>query len=75
MTEHHTLTSEKYYVDKLKTEAQLIRRYQAGQTIKAFITFTALCGFFTVCGYALYTNPGFVPDSIDYMRANGILSY
>ena len=75
MTEHHTLSSEKYYVDKLKTEAKVFRRQQASQSTKTMLSSMIMFSIFAVCGYALYMNPSFVPDSIDFMRANGILSY
>ena len=75
MTEHHTLSSEKYYVDKLKAEAKVLRRYKAGQSIKTTMGFMALFSVFAVCGYALFMHPTFVPDCVDFMRTNGILSY
>ncbi len=75
MQNHQQLTSEKYYLEKLETEVRYFRRRQAGQSIKTVITFVALFSIFAVCGYALYQTPSFVPDCIDYMRANGVLSY
>ena len=75
MTEHHTLSSEKYYVDKLKTEVKMMRRYKAGLSIKKAMGYIALFSVFAVCGYALFMHPTFVPDCVDFMRTNGILSY
>ena len=75
MNEHHKLSSEKYYVDKLETEYKMARRNKAKTSVKTMITFVAMFSFFAVCGYALFMHPTFVPDSVDYMRANGILSY
>ena len=72
---YHTLSSEKYYIDKLEAEDKVIRRYKASQTIKTMFICTTLFCCFAVCGYALYMTPSFVPDSINFMRTNGILSY
>jgi len=75
VTEHHTLDSEKYYVDKLQAEAKMLRRYKASLTVKKAMGFMALFSVFAVCGYALFMHPTFVPDCVDFMRTNGILSY
>ncbi len=72
---HTSLSSEKYYVEKLEGEVKAYRRKQAGQTIKTFTTYVALSAIFAVCGYALYMTPTFVPQCIDLMRSSGVLSY
>ncbi len=74
MKQYQTLTSEKYYADKLESEAKVIRKLQAGKAINKFIASVILMGSCAVCGYILYTTP-IVPDIIDSMRTNGILSY
>jgi len=75
VSNYKTLSSEKYYVEKLEAEVKTFRRQQAGTSIKTFIAFASLTGVFAACGWAMYTTPDFVPQCIDYMRANGILSF
>lgn len=72
---HNTFASEKYLYEKMEAEVKAFRRQRAGQSIKTLIACTFLFSFFAVAAYALFMNPSFVPDSLDYMRANGILSY
>ena len=72
--QYKSLSSEKYYVEKLEAEAKAYRRQHAGQSIKTFFAYTMMFGIFAVGGYMLYATD-FVPQSIDYMRANGILSF
>ena len=75
MTEHHTLSSEKYYLDKLETEYKMLRKHKASKSFKNMFTLMAMFSLSAVCAYALFVHPTFVPESVDFMRANGILSY
>ena len=73
--QYQTLTSEKYYADKLETEAKVMRKLHAGKVISDFLASAIiLLGTCAVFAYVLYMTP-FVPNCIDFMRANGILSY
>jgi len=69
---HHTLSSEKYYVDKLESEARAIQRYQASKTVKTMMSTLVMLSIFAVGGYFLYMTP-IVPETIEMMKANGIL--
>ena len=75
MPKPQTLNSQKYYDAKLETEAKAIRRQHNQQTKKTFLALTAVFAILAVCVYLLCVDLNFVPSSIDYMRANGILSY